>query len=186
MVEKMKSKETFQRQEIGTGDIVTYCEDVPAEELHGLEYPTVGSYYEHILNSIAVYFKDRTAPKDASKQFTLILSKKMNYQTLSEKVAKYLDVDPLMIRFVSHNIYNDSPKIEIRREPERILEDILQPNTYQQSLWPPFFQCETCLGSHILYYYHQFLRFFTMRSWTCPSPSWRTRRPSPCPTSPPR
>jgi hypothetical protein len=136
MVEKIKAKETFQRLEIGTGDIICCCEEYSAEELKDLELPTPGLYYEHILNSVSVHFRDRSAPKDLTKQFTLLLSKKMNYTAVTAKVSKQLETDPLMIRFVSHNHYTEGPKQEFKYEPDKLLEEMLQPNAYPPSTHP--------------------------------------------------
>ena len=130
MIETIQSMETFQRLEIGTGDIICFCEDLSADELKELELPTPGTYFEHILNSVSVHFRDRNAPKDLTKQFTLLLSKKMTYDALAAKVAKNLETEPLMIRFVAHNLYTEGPKLEFKYEPEKLLEEMLQPNSY--------------------------------------------------------
>jgi len=141
MIEKIKSKDTFQRLEIGTGDIICFLEDIPADELKELELPTPGTYFERILNSVSVHFRDRSSPKDLTKQFTLLLSKKMPYDALATKVAKHLETDPLMIRFVAHNLYTEGPKLEFKYEPDKLLEDMLQPNSYHPGEHPFFLCC---------------------------------------------
>jgi len=131
MVEKIKLKESFHKLELGTGDIIVYTEDIPPEELQQSEMPTPQHYYDHLINSIPVNFRDRNNPKDASAAFTLTLSKKMNYEAFSAIVAKHIGVEPLYVRFVTHSPYGgEGPRNEIKREPEKLLGDILQPNQY--------------------------------------------------------
>jgi len=176
MIEKMKAKETFQRLEVGTGDIVTYCEELTPEELKDLELPNVGAYYESVLNSVSVHFRDRNAPKDTSKQFILLLSKKMNYEAVNEKVAKHLEVDPLLLRFVSHNQYTEGPKVEFKREPEKPLEEMLQPNTYQPSKSPVEISGSlSSLETESLAHHLQWQKSSITRSWKCLLQSLRTR-----------
>ena len=128
MLEKMKMKETFQRLQVGTGDIVTYCEELAPKLLKDLELPTVGSFYQSALDSVSVHFRDRNAPKDTSKQFILRLNKRITYEAVNEKVAEHLKVDPLHLRFVSHNICTEGPMFELKREPKKPLEEMLQPD----------------------------------------------------------
>ena len=176
MIEKMKAKETFQRLEVGTGDIVTYCEELTPEELKGLELPTAASYYESVLNSVSVHFRDRNAPKDTSKQFILRLNKRITYEAVNEKVAEHLKVDPLHLRFVSHNICTEGPMFELKREPKKPLEEMLQPNAYQPSKSPVEISgSPSSLETESLVHHLQWLKSSITRSWKCLLQSLRTR-----------
>jgi len=131
MIDKVKVKDTFSKLELGTGDILVYTEEFSPEELKEFELPTPVEYYDYILNDVTVHFRNRNAPKDTAGYFSLQLSKKMPYTTVADAVAKKLEIDPNYLRFVTHNLYTDAPKMEIKRELDRTLEDILRSQNVQ-------------------------------------------------------
>jgi ubiquitin carboxyl-terminal hydrolase 7 len=92
----------------------------------------VRDFYDLLLHKITVKFAPKTG--DDSPEFELDLSKRMNYNTLAQKVADHLgpDVDPSHIRFCPVNASSGRAKAPIRHTTPHNLGTILVPgfNTY--------------------------------------------------------
>lgn len=88
MIEVMKPKLTFLQSEIQDGDIICFQAELSEKEIYDLEaqglYATPPQYYDFLQNRVLLYFKPKHEdPNEENPEFDLILSKKMNYDTVS-------------------------------------------------------------------------------------------------------
>ena len=145
MIEHMKPKQTFQQSEIQDGDVITFQRSVKESELppHAL-YADAKQYYDYLLNRMSVNFIPIKAAAaggkgEESKEFTLVLSRKMTYDQLSRKVGEHLDVDPTHLRFAPVMSGTGKPKQALRRNMSQNLYQILngQYGAYGYSMHQP-------------------------------------------------
>jgi len=137
MIELMKQKATFLQSEIQDGDIV--CFQTEMSEQSGdvdrtSKCSTPPQMYDFFTNRLQVYFKPRFEEHGELKltDFDLTLSKKMNYETMAQKVAEHLEWDPLKLRFWSPGPNGQIKGPAIRRTSPSALSEMVQPN-YQTS-----------------------------------------------------
>jgi len=98
MVEPILPRETFQRADIDSGDIVIYSEVLKPEEENSIVYPTPDLYFESLANGITISFRSRTSPDDPSLGFYLPVSQSLTYDKLALLVAQKLGTDKLMVQ----------------------------------------------------------------------------------------
>ena len=124
MIEAMKPKQTFQQSEIQDGDIICFQQNIPDLDANSITYTDARQYYDYLLNRIVVTFYPK--PPYEGEAFPLSLSKKMNYEQFSQKVAEKLKVNPTHIRFATVNIQNNKPKNFVKRGLNQNLQQVLQ------------------------------------------------------------
>lgn len=134
MIEPMKVKQTFQQSEIQDGDIICFQQMVETPPQVGF-YTNAREYYDYLLNRMEIKFVLRTEPENEGSQFSLMLSKKMNYEQYSAKVGEHLGVDPTHLRFGTVNSQSGKLKAFIKRNLNQTLQQILstQYTTYGYS-----------------------------------------------------
>ena len=75
---------------------------------------------------MTIKLADRTNPDNVDTQFDMELSKKMNFDVFTDKVAKQLNVDPTHLRF-STLMLNTKPRAPLKRNPAATMGQILHP-----------------------------------------------------------
>ena len=113
MIELMKPKLTFTQSEIQDGDIICFQVDLPEKEyvfpypsswtsqltfslrVHDLEsqglYSNPMQYYDFLQNRVMVVFRPKfEEPDQDHPEFSLVLSKKQNYDVVSVEVERDL------------------------------------------------------------------------------------------------
>ncbi|KAJ3194436.1 hypothetical protein HK101_002705 [Irineochytrium annulatum] len=139
MVELLKPKLSFMAAELGDGDIICYQKDLTQQETADLPDQTVASvpqYFEQLQNKQTVQFKPKNG-KDLNPprpDVELILSKKMTYDTVVQKLAERLKSDPLKIRFSNQS--GTVSKQVIKRSPTLTLQEMVQTGYYNPMMTP--------------------------------------------------
>ncbi|KDQ18041.1 hypothetical protein BOTBODRAFT_29357 [Botryobasidium botryosum FD-172 SS1] len=134
MIEIMKPKMTFTQSEIQDGDIICFQVELSDKEVHDLDaqglYSTPVQFYDFMQYRVLITFKPKYEEVGReSEEFELVLSKKMNYEMMSQKVGEYLKHEPIKLRFTTANA-NGTPKGILKRSLNQTLADILQPTAY--------------------------------------------------------
>ncbi|KAH7107494.1 cysteine proteinase [Auriculariales sp. MPI-PUGE-AT-0066] len=138
MIEVMKPKQTFAQSEIQDGDIICFQAELPENEIRDLEvqgmYATPPQYYDFLQNRVLISFKPKNEEiSEENPEFDLILSKKMNYETMAQKAGDTLKHDPIKLRFTTTQS-NGTPKSILKRSLNQSVSDIMSPHyTTQQS-----------------------------------------------------
>ncbi|EJD52931.1 cysteine proteinase [Auricularia subglabra TFB-10046 SS5] len=132
MIELMKPKMTFAQSEIQDGDIISFQAELPEKEVHDLEaqglFATPPQFYDFVQNRVLVFFKPKNEdPSDENPEFDLVLSKKMNYETMAQKVADFLKHDPIKLRFTTTQP-SGAPKNVLKRSLNPSISDIMVPS----------------------------------------------------------
>jgi ubiquitin carboxyl-terminal hydrolase 7 len=155
MIETLKAKQSLKAAELQDGDIVCF-QRVPDRKASGEilgkiprlnEKPTdVGAtrrwdhfddareFYDFLFWKRDIRFyphPTRCDPKE-HESFILTLSSKIGYDQLAERVADRLKVDPTHLRFFTVNAANGTPKGPVRRAPNQMLHQILNPSNSPQ------------------------------------------------------
>lgn len=92
-------------------------------------------YYDFLQYKRTVKFHAHPSRCDPAKYppFELILSAKISYDQLSEKVGSTLGVDPTHIRFYTVNVTTAQPRVAVKRlSTTQTLQQILNPTAYSQ------------------------------------------------------
>ncbi|KAK6092951.1 ubiquitin-specific protease ubp15 [Batrachochytrium dendrobatidis] len=134
MVDSIKPNLTFSQAEIGDGDIICFQRDFQGEEITQVpdaQLLTAPGYYELLANRIIVTFKPKSKDMPNKGEFELVLSRKMLYDAVTDKIAKLLDLDPFKIRLWgsnhSHSMVTKGP---IRRTTTTTLAEMLNITPY--------------------------------------------------------
>ncbi|CAE6431473.1 unnamed protein product [Rhizoctonia solani] len=130
MIEIMKPKLTFAQNEIQDGDIVCFQAELSEKETSDLEaqglLSTPIQFYDLLQNRVLIKFKPRF--EDAGQEeFDLVLSKKMNYDTLATKVGEHLRHEPIKLRFTTSS-NTGQPRQVLKRALNQTIAEILQPS----------------------------------------------------------
>ncbi|KAF8319268.1 cysteine proteinase [Clavulina sp. PMI_390] len=135
MIELMKSKMTFAQSEIQDGDIICFQVDLSDKEyLRAHDYEAQGmysspiGYYDFLQNRVMIFFKPKFE-EQGGEEFELVLSKKMNYEMMSQKVAEHLKHDSIKLRFTTSTA-TGTPKSILKRSLNQTISDIIQPTAY--------------------------------------------------------
>lgn len=86
--------------------------------------------YDFFLNRLKITFRPKyeDMPEGKLPEFELTLSKKMNYETLAQKVGEHLNYEATKLRFWSPGT-NGQPKGQaIRRNSNSTLAELVQPS----------------------------------------------------------
>lgn len=129
MIEVMKPKMTFAQSEIQDGDIICFQAELSEKEISDFEaqglLSTPIQFYDLLQNRVLIKFKPRF--EDAGlEEFDLVLSKKMNYDTLAQKVGEHLRHDPIKLRFTTAS-NTGQPRQVLKRALNQMVAEILQP-----------------------------------------------------------
>ncbi|KAG9019654.1 hypothetical protein FRB90_012000 [Tulasnella sp. 427] len=130
MIELMKPKSTFTQSEIQDGDIICFQSEITEKEILEFEQqglcPTPVQFYDFLQNRVLIHFRPKDEEKD-HEEFDLVLSKKMNYETLANKVGERLKHEPIKLRFTSSTAQG-TPKAPLKRALNQSVWDIIQPS----------------------------------------------------------
>lgn len=129
MIEVMKPKLTFAQSEIQDGDVVCFQVELSEKEISDYEHQNMMStpiqFYDLLQNRVLIKFKPRF--EDAGlEEFDLVLSKKMNYDTLAARVGEHLRHDPIKLRFTTAS-NTGQPRQILKRALNQMVAEILQP-----------------------------------------------------------
>ncbi|KAF7793175.1 hypothetical protein EIP86_004284 [Pleurotus ostreatoroseus] len=132
MIELMKPKLTFTQSEIQDGDIICFQVDINEKEIGDLEnqslYSNPTQYYDFLQNRVMIVFRPKFEEADQDHpDFSLVLSKKQNYDVMSAKVGEYLKHDPIKLRFTTTHAANGSPKTVLKRSLNQSIQEIIAP-----------------------------------------------------------
>jgi ubiquitin carboxyl-terminal hydrolase 7 len=92
-------------------------------------------YYDFLLNKRTVMFRAHPQKCDTEQypEFDLVLSTKISYDRLSEKVGEKLGVPPTHLRFYTVNASTGHPRTAVKRVAQnQTLLNILNPTGYGQ------------------------------------------------------
>lgn len=131
MIELMKPKYTFTLSEIQDGDIICFQVDISDKEIHDLEtqglYSNPAQFYDFLQNRVMVLFRPKFDDSD-DPEFSLVLSKKQNYDAMAAKVGEYLKHEPIKLRFTTTHAANGSPKSILKRSLNQSITEIMAPS----------------------------------------------------------
>ncbi|KAJ3862479.1 hypothetical protein EV359DRAFT_74151 [Lentinula novae-zelandiae] len=132
MIELMKPKLSFAQSEIQDGDVICFQVDLPEKEIHDLESQGLHSnpihFYDFIQNRVMIIFRPKYEDSDHDHpEFSLILSKKQNYDTMSIKAGEYLRHDPIKLRFTTTHANNGNAKSVLKRSLNQSIAEIMAP-----------------------------------------------------------
>ncbi|PPQ63077.1 hypothetical protein CVT24_005932 [Panaeolus cyanescens] len=134
MIELMKLKMTFLQSEIQDGDVICFQVDLPDKEVHDLEsqglYSNPVQFYDFLQNRVMIIFKPRFEDPEPDAEFSLIFSKKQNYDIMSVKVGEHLGHDPIKLRFTTTNPSTGGPKSILKRALNQSIAEIMSPAGY--------------------------------------------------------
>ncbi|KAM0756443.1 cysteine proteinase [Meredithblackwellia eburnea MCA 4105] len=132
MIEQMKMKATFLQSEIQDGDIVCFQVEMGEKETQDLDkqgmFTTPSQFYDFFLNRVVVIFKPKYEDPEPKPEFDLVLSKKMTYEQMANKVGEYLKHDPLKLRFTQPNGQTGLPKAIVKRQNNHTVAELIQPS----------------------------------------------------------
>jgi len=132
MIELMKPKLSFGQSEIQDGDVICFQVDLPEKEIHDLEsqglYSNPVQFYDFLQNRVMIIFKAKFEEPDESSEFSLVLSKKQNYDIMSVKAGEHLRHDPIKLRFTTTNPTTGQPKMVLKRSLNQSISEIMAPS----------------------------------------------------------
>ncbi|KAF4576508.1 hypothetical protein EYR40_000746 [Pleurotus pulmonarius] len=133
MIELMKPKLSFAQSEIQDGDVICFQVDISEKEIHDLEaqglYSNPVQYYDFLQNRVMIIFRPKfDEPDHDHPEFSLVLSKKQNYDIMSQKAGEYLRHDQIKLRFTTTHATNGSPKAVLKRSLNQSIQEIMTPN----------------------------------------------------------
>ncbi|KAG8763667.1 hypothetical protein FRC11_014280 [Ceratobasidium sp. 423] len=140
MIEVMKPKLTFAQNEIQDGDIICFQAELSEKEISDLEAQGLMSspiqFYDLLQNRVLIKFKPRFEDV-GHEEFDLVLSKKMNYDTLAAKVGEHLRHEAIKLRFTTSS-NTGQPRQVLKRALNQTIAEILQPS-YGTAVVPVLF-----------------------------------------------
>ncbi|KAI9103187.1 cysteine proteinase [Phlyctochytrium arcticum] len=102
MIDALKPKMTFAQAELGDGDIICFQQDIKADEeqLPKGAPIDVAAYFDQLRNRVTITFKEKGHEREEGGH-TIVLSRKMSYQTVAQAIARELDADPRKVKLLS-------------------------------------------------------------------------------------
>ncbi|KIK98862.1 hypothetical protein PAXRUDRAFT_823415 [Paxillus rubicundulus Ve08.2h10] len=133
MIELMKQKLTFAQSEIQDGDVICFQVEHSEKEIHDLEnqglYSNPIQFYDFLQNRVMIIFRPKfEEPDHDHPEFSLILSKKHNYDIMSQKAGEFLRHDPIKLRFTTTHVANGAAKSVLKRSLNQSIAEILGTN----------------------------------------------------------
>ncbi|KNC97639.1 uncharacterized protein SPPG_07108 [Spizellomyces punctatus DAOM BR117] len=112
MIDLLKPKSTFHQAELGDGDIICFQRDLSLQEEEQLPSPAlcdVTGYFDALRNRVTITFKEKGKEREDAG-VTIVLSKKMNYSTVAQALAKEIGAEPEKIRLLSFTHSGVAPR----------------------------------------------------------------------------
>lgn len=133
MIELMKTKMTFAQSEIQDGDVICFQVDLPDKEVHDFEsqglYSNPVMFYDFLQNRVMIIFRPKNEEISAEfPEFSLTLSKKQNYDAMSQKAGEYLRHEPIKLRFTTTHPSNGQAKSVLKRSLNQSISEIMAPS----------------------------------------------------------
>jgi ubiquitin carboxyl-terminal hydrolase 7 len=133
MIDPMKPKSTFAQSEIQDGDVICFQVDIPDKEMNDLEsqglYSTPSQFYDFLQNRVMIIMKPKLEePSPDYPEFSLVLSKKQNYDIMSARAAEYLRHDPIKLRFTTTHPPHGTVKAVLKRSLNQSITEIIAPS----------------------------------------------------------
>ncbi|KAJ7743890.1 hypothetical protein B0H14DRAFT_3607165 [Mycena olivaceomarginata] len=133
MVEAMKPKLSFSQSELMDGDIVCFQVDLSLKESHDLESRGLHSnpiqFYDFLQNRVLIVFRPKFEETSHDHpEFSVVFSKKQNYDTMSAKAGEFLRYPPIKLRFTTTDVTSGSPKSILKRSLNQSIAEIVVPN----------------------------------------------------------
>ncbi|TFK29868.1 ubiquitin carboxyl-terminal hydrolase 5 [Coprinopsis marcescibilis] len=133
MIELMKPKHSFAQSEIQDGDIICFQVDLSEKEIHDLDtqgmYSNPAHFYDFLQNRVMLLFRPKNEEVTADNpEFSVVLSKKHNYDIMAQKVGESLRHDPIKLRFTTTHASNGSPKAVLKRSLNQSISEIMAHN----------------------------------------------------------
>ncbi|KAJ7046714.1 hypothetical protein C8F04DRAFT_1307881 [Mycena alexandri] len=133
MIELMKPKLSFAQSEIQDGDVICFQVDLTEKESHDLDSQGLHSnpihHYDFLQNRVLIVFRPKLVEIDADHpEFDLTLSKKQNYDIMSQRAGDRLGHDPIKLRFTTTHATNGTPKSLLKRSLNQSIAEIMAPN----------------------------------------------------------
>ncbi|EGN95429.1 hypothetical protein SERLA73DRAFT_76534 [Serpula lacrymans var. lacrymans S7.3] len=133
MIELMKPKLTFAQSEIQDGDVICFQVEHSEKEIHDLDsqglYSNPTQFYDFLQNRVMIVFRPKfEEPDHDHPEFSLILSKKHNYDIMSQKAGEFLRHDPIKLRFTTTHATNGAPKSVLKRSLNQSIAEIMVPS----------------------------------------------------------
>lgn len=127
MIDILETTKTFLSAEIGDGDIICFQLDLSPQDIESLVDPSLASvaqYFDYIRHRLVVTFKHRVSREKETpmKDIELVLSKRMTYDKVLQKLGSIIPWNPLKIRLSS----SVEGKHHLRRGPTYTLQEMLQ------------------------------------------------------------
>ncbi|KAJ7924230.1 hypothetical protein B0H13DRAFT_2230059 [Mycena leptocephala] len=133
MVEAMKPKLSFSQSELMDGDIVCFQVDLSLKESHDLEswgrHSNPIQFYDFLQNRVLIVFRPKFEETSHDHpKFSVVFSKKQNYDTMSAKAGEFLSYPPIKLRFTTTDVTSGSPKSILKRSLNQSIAEIVVPN----------------------------------------------------------
>ncbi|KAJ7219761.1 hypothetical protein C8J57DRAFT_1440421 [Mycena rebaudengoi] len=133
MIVLMKPKLSFAQSDMQDGDIICFQVDLPEKESYDLESLGLHSnpihFYDFLQNRVLIVFRPKIdGTSHDHPEFSAVLSKKQNYDTMSVKAGEFLRYDPIKLRFTTTNATNGSPKSVLKRSLNQTIAEMMAPN----------------------------------------------------------
>ncbi|KAI6117686.1 hypothetical protein EDD16DRAFT_995965 [Pisolithus croceorrhizus] len=131
MIELIQASDlTFSQREFQDGDIICFQVEQTEKELRDLEnqglYSNPVQFYGFLQNRVIIFFRPKfEKPGNDYPEFSLVLSKKHKYDTMSHKAGEYLRHDPIKLRFTTTHAANGTPKAVLKRSLNQSIADFM-------------------------------------------------------------
>ncbi|KAL2264287.1 hypothetical protein VTK26DRAFT_7892 [Humicola hyalothermophila] len=148
MIEGLKAKQSLKAAELQDGDIICFQRVHERKSRLGLgdkqsseeapkpsdRFEDAREYYDFLLHKRTVRFFAHPQKCDPEQYppFELVLSSKISYDKLSEKVGEKLGVEATHLRFYTVNASSGNPRTAVKRGQNQTLQTILIPVGYGQ------------------------------------------------------
>ncbi|RKO91720.1 cysteine proteinase [Blyttiomyces helicus] len=124
-IDELGTEKSFHTAELDDGDIICFQKELTKAEIESLPDPAMAelkAYFEWLYNKVTVTFKNKAhhLEKDAPAPVQIVLSKKMTYDQVCERLAEKISADPLKIR-LSHYGQSRAP---FKRNPSTQLVEM--------------------------------------------------------------
>ncbi|KAF9778397.1 cysteine proteinase [Thelephora terrestris] len=124
MIEPMRLAYTLAQSEIQNGDIICFQVEISPEQIHRLEsqgfYSSPLQLYDFLQNRVTILFRPKF---DADcPEFSLVFSKKQNYDAMASKVGEQLKHEMIKLRFTTTYGSSRVPKSVLKRSLNQSIE----------------------------------------------------------------
>lgn len=132
MIMLLKPTFTLTQSEIQDGDIICVQAQIPDAEIRQLEsqglYSNPPQLYDYLHDRVTVLFKPKfDDPEVSQPEFSLVLSRKQNYEVMASKVGEFLKHDPTKLRFTTTFATTGTPKSIVKRSLVQSIDEMVYP-----------------------------------------------------------